>query len=392
MADLSVATLVRLAGRDPWTLARTVTGGDPTAVRAAGAVFHGAAQRAAEVARSGQVADTTTAAAFANNGRPVYDVERSTGLSRALLSGDGESMEEVARVLDTVSDALRTAADGAGAELGRLTGRINAIITRRNEFMVLNRRTLSQQDVDAAERGFQDEAARAVVAGADAVQRHVDGYDRVLSSRIGYLDDLGYPAGPAAGPQPGEILATPPGPAAGTTEIFPDADGLDPRLEGGVGFPIGPGGPDILINVPGAAGPTATDQGHLGPGVAPPAIVIDPSAGGTAPGGPGSAKRGTPTDRLKEQLTDPSLDAARREAKGEVVSRRSTGQPYDHVTKVQQAQAGLVRRITQLQRLLGDTRTTDAQRPAIEAELSEASKLLDHTEQFLPRPGPGCGP
>jgi hypothetical protein len=48
-----------------------------------------------------------------------------------------------------------------------------------------------------------------------------------------------------------------------------------------------------------------------------------------------------------------------------------------------------VTRITQLLRLLGDTRTTDAERPALEAELSEASRLLDRTEQFVPRPAPG---
>jgi Bacterial toxin 28 len=174
----------------------------------------------------------------------------------------------------------------------------------------LHRRTLDQPDVDAADRAFQNQAVQAVRAGSDTVQRHADGDDRVLSSRIGYL---GYPA-PAPGQQQGgEILAIPPGPRGGTAEIFPRSDELDPRLEGGVGFPITPGGPEILINVPAPGGPTATDQG----------------------------------------------------------------------------QRGLVTRITQLQRLLGDTRTTDAERPALEAELSEASRLLDRTEQFVPRPAPG---
>jgi Bacterial toxin 28 len=83
-------------------------------------------------------------------------------------------------------------------------------------------------------------------------------------------------------------------------------------------------------------------------------------------------------------VDDPTLDAARRELQGEVVRRRSDGTPFDHVTKVQQGQEGLLKRITQLQ--LGDTRTTEAQRPALEAELSEASRLLDHSEQFVPRP------
>ena len=60
-----------------------------------------------------------------------------------------------------------------------------------------------------------------------------------------------------------------------------------------------------------------------------------------------------------------------------MVARRPDGEPFDHVTKVRQGQRGLV------------TRTTDAERPALEAELSEASRLLDRTEQFVPRPAPG---
>lgn len=378
-----MAALVALAGRDPAALARTVTDGDPGAIMAAGAVFHGAAARASEVAGLGQAADTTTASAFTNNGLPVHDAGQSARLTRALLSGNGESMEEVARVLDTVAGELGTAAGNARMELGRLTDQLNAIIARRNELMALNRRTLAQPDVDAAERGYQDEAVRAVRACADAVQRHVDGYDRVLSSRIGYLDDLGYPAGNPGQPRGGDILITPPGPLGPSAEIFPRANGLDPRLEGGVGFPIMPSGPEILVNVPAPPGPTVTDQGQLGAGAGAPGIVINPSTGTS--GGTGPSRRGTPTDRLKEQVTDITLDAARRELKGEVVSRRSQGTPFDHVTKARQGQRGLVNRITQLQRLLGDTRTTGVQRPALEAELSEASRLLDHTEQFVPR-------
>jgi len=45
-----------------------------------------------------------------------------------------------------------------------------------------------------------------------------------------------------------------------------------------------------------------------------------------------------------------------------------------------------VNRVTELQRQLGDTRTGAGERPALEAELTEASRLLDHTEQFVPRP------
>jgi hypothetical protein len=137
---------------------------------------------------------------------------------------------------------------------------------------------------------------RAVRGCADAVQRHVDGYDRVLSSRIGYLDDLGYPAEVPGQPRGGEILTTPIGPRGPSVEIFPRTDEVDPRLEGGVGFPIMPSGPEVLVNVPAPPGPTATDQGQLGPGVGAPGIVIDRNAGagggtGPAPPGPGCQGR-----------------------------------------------------------------------------------------------------
>ena len=143
MADFSIGALVALAGSNPWTIAETVTDGDPGAVTAAGAVFHAAAQRAADVSRLGETADATVAAAFANNRRPVYDAGQSAGLTRALLSGNGESMEEVARVMDVVAAELGAAAGNARTELRSLTDEINAIIARRNEFMSLNRRTLT---------------------------------------------------------------------------------------------------------------------------------------------------------------------------------------------------------------------------------------------------------
>ncbi|HZM80862.1 MAG TPA: polymorphic toxin type 28 domain-containing protein [Candidatus Limnocylindrales bacterium] len=97
-------------------------------------------------------------------------------------------------------------------------------------------------------------------------------------------------------------------------------------------------------------------------------------------------KSGTKTDRLKEHLTERDLDAARRELNGEVVARKPNGQPFDHVDEVQNAQRGLLNRIRQLQRELGDTRLSDAERATRQAELSEASRLLDHSEGFVPRP------
>ena len=91
-----------------------------------------------------------------------------------------------------------------------------------------------------------------------------------------------------------------------------------------------------------------------------------------------------PVDNFKEHLSDEDLDAARREAEGEVVSRRPRDDaPYDHQTEVRQAQNGLLRRIREAQSRLGRVDADEAQYWL--DELSKGSRLLDHSEGFLPR-------
>ena len=100
---------------------------------------------------------------------------------------------------------------------------------------------------------------------------------------------------------------------------------------------------------------------------------------------PGSQGRtGTKTDRCKEHLTERDLDAARRELNGETVASKGDGTPWDHVAEVRDAQRGLINRIDQLKRMLSDSRVSDEARSAAQAELSEASRLLDYSRQFVP--------
>ena len=70
---------------------------------------------------------------------------------------------------------------------------------------------------------------------------------------------------------------------------------------------------------------------------------------------------------------------------GEVVATKPDGTAWDHVDEVRNAQRGLVNRINQLKQQLGDSRISDTDRAALQSELSEASRLLDHSEQFVPR-------
>lgn len=100
--------------------------------------------------------------------------------------------------------------------------------------------------------------------------------------------------------------------------------------------------------------------------------------------GKGFALR-TKTDALKQNILNGELDAARREAAGEFVVRKANGQPFDHVTELRDAQNGLLKRIRNIKIDLGNPTLDPATRNALERELSEASKLLDKTEEFLPR-------
>jgi hypothetical protein len=102
-------------------------------------------------------------------------------------------------------------------------------------------------------------------------------------------------------------------------------------------------------------------------------------------GASGAARDSTKTDRLKEHLTSRDLDAARRELGGEVVARKGDGTPWDHVNEVREAQTGLTNRIAQLKRQMGDSRSSPTDRAAAQAELSEASKMLDESEKYVPR-------
>jgi uncharacterized protein YukE len=127
------------------------------------------------------------------------------------------------------------------------------------------------------------------------------------------------------------------------------------------------------------AGMTATASGLLMQHASSDDAITPVRTGRSEPAGP------TKTDNCKEHLTDRDLDAARRELNGEVVKTKSTGVPWDHVDEVRNAQDGLVNRIGQLKRLLGDSRASASDRAQFQAELSEASRLLDYSEQFVPR-------
>ena len=245
--DYSPATLAAAAGVDPWALARKVTDGRPDEVRRVGQAFQRARTEAMGVARLGATADRTTAAAYRNDGVQVWDAEATGRRTRGLLSENGDDMEDVGRAVNLVADELTSTSTAVEKELTTLTDQINGVIARRNAFFA-RVGPLAPLDRTAAEQGFVDEAVGLVRGCGQRVQGDVDGYDRVLASRTGFLADLGYevPTDDGTGLAVPEILRNPPG----------------AQLEGEAGTGVlipGPGGGVVAgappVPVPGA-GPT----------------------------------------------------------------------------------------------------------------------------------------
>ena len=91
-----------------------------------------------------------------------------------------------------------------------------------------------------------------------------------------------------------------------------------------------------------------------------------------------------PVANYRAQLDPATLDAARRELRGEVVARKPDGTPYNHVGKVKDAQRGLKNTIAAMEKDLSSPGCSTAQRAQAQSVISEASRLLDYSEKYVP--------
>ena len=93
-------------------------------------------------------------------------------------------------------------------------------------------------------------------------------------------------------------------------------------------------------------------------------------------------------ERAGKAKDQTSLNAAKIELQGGQIDMAiERGVTFDHVTKVRTAQDGLLKHIGKINARLSHPQCTMIDRKALAEELSKASKLLDHTEQFVPRTG-----
>lgn len=89
-------------------------------------------------------------------------------------------------------------------------------------------------------------------------------------------------------------------------------------------------------------------------------------------------------DNHKEHLTRRDLDAARRELDGETVATKRSGEAFDHVKEVRDSQNGLKNTINSIKQDLNRPGLSAAEKQQLESSLSEASKMLDYSKQFVP--------
>lgn len=100
------------------------------------------------------------------------------------------------------------------------------------------------------------------------------------------------------------------------------------------------------------------------------------------------------TDRYKSELFErarktkdqTTLNAAKIELQGKQIDLAiERGTNFDHISKVEASQRGLLNHIEDINSRLSHPGLPTIERKVLETELSKASKLLDHTEQFVPR-------
>gem|GEM_PF-3279912 len=97
-----------------------------------------------------------------------------------------------------------------------------------------------------------------------------------------------------------------------------------------------------------------------------------------------AANLATKLDNIfSRNLSRATVEAAAREKLGQVVSRKATGEVFDHVTKFEEALVGAKKAVASLQRLVGDTRLTDAEHTYVQYLLSKYSKKVDEVEELL---------
>jgi hypothetical protein len=86
---------------------------------------------------------------------------------------------------------------------------------------------------------------------------------------------------------------------------------------------------------------------------------------------------------LANALDTETLQAAAREALGEVVALKPSGQPFDHIGKVKKSLDGLVNAERNINRSLRDTTLNSEARRALQRTLAKARDGIQRTRDYM---------
>ncbi len=326
--DLSLPTdeqLLSVATPNPRSEAERLTGtGSPASIEELSRALTDSGVGMDGLHRAGQQAQQQLAAGFRNDRTPVYDEATHRAALPPGFRDAGSQLQAIGRRLGAVSDELGTAIGDVARLLGQLRSDLDR--QRRTWRAGLERIGGGPGGLIPLEAVNGLLARRAEIAarmqesvnscGRDVTGR-IDTYSAVLNGCLQLLGEFDTARPDPAPPQPGVVVDTsgirPDGvlhqdtPSAGiprrgidplttigpggrSVEIYPLPPGG--RLEGGVGYPEAPGGPQIDINVPAPPPETRADRGQF-PLAAAPGIHVDAESRDTgSPTGTGAIPDG----------------------------------------------------------------------------------------------------
>ncbi len=86
---------------------------------------------------------------------------------------------------------------------------------------------------------------------------------------------------------------------------------------------------------------------------------------------------------MTNELSTRTLQAAAREAAGEVVATNASGQAYDHILKVQNGLRGLTNTAKTLTQSLKNSNLSSEARAALQSNLKAVNKRINKTKAFF---------
>jgi len=110
-------------------------------------------------------------------------------------------------------------------------------------------------------------------------------------------------------------------------------------------------------------------------------VVLDIGANAIEPEQAALEKR--LTNIFGKELTEATISAAAREVHGETVAVKSSGEAFNHISKMDNAMNGAKRALEALKKTAADSRLTESQRKQVTDALSKYSKKLDEVEKLF---------